>query len=219
MSGNPWHKIKVENYENHMGHPNVLQLQMLNNIIKQQIETIPKHKRSESVVSILGITNGNGLEHIKPLGIKKVIGIDINKDFLSFCKQHYNYLEDSLCLKQIDLIEQRDLAVDVLKEADLIIANLLIEHVGLENFTSIIKSLPRHNRLISCVIQVNPDGKLSSASGYEHAFDEVIKIVDEVDENSLILKMKEIKCTLKSKASFNLPNGKLFLQLDFESQS
>ena len=212
---NPWYSIKVEDYENHMQHPDVAQMQMLNQIMRRQIESIPADERSGAVVAILGITNGNGLEHIKPLHIKKVIGIDINEEFLDCCRQRYHALGDALCLEQIDLVEEKDRAVEALKEADLIIANLLIEHIHLDRFVAIIGELPRHGQRISCVIQVNPDGAIVSASGYEHAFDEVLTIVEEADEKNLALRMGEIGCLLNTKTSYSLPNGKVFVRLDF----
>ena len=216
-SENPWHNITVENYVNHMLHPNVAQLQMLNRIIKQQIGLIPPDKRGESIVAILGITEGNGLEHIETHGISKVIGIDINKNFLNFCQKKYGYLKNALVLQQIDLVTQKDIAVDVLGESDLIITNLVIEHIHLEHFIAIIKELPRHGQRVSCVIQINPDGAIASKSGFEHTFSDVVTLVEEVDEFDLILQMKSIHFFLEEKFTYTLPNGKIFLRLDFKA--
>ena len=63
---NPWQKINLSDYENHMSLESVYQLQVLNQMMQAQftdydIETI----------MILGVAGGNGLEHIDKNKIKK----------------------------------------------------------------------------------------------------------------------------------------------------
>ena len=56
---NPWKSIKLSDYENHMKSDAVMQLQTLNCMMKEQLNTFPAHS-----AMILGIAGGNGLEHI-----------------------------------------------------------------------------------------------------------------------------------------------------------
>jgi hypothetical protein len=104
MKDNAWNLINPDDYDAHMSHLNVAQTQMLNRIIKEQFKLLPQEQRSISCAAILGITNGNGLEHIIPCGISKVIGIDINEHFLDECRARYKDIESRLFLFQLDLM-------------------------------------------------------------------------------------------------------------------
>ena len=56
---NPWKDISLSDYENHMSLDSVMQLQSMNQTMKSQLEDYDVH-----TVMILGISGGNGLEHI-----------------------------------------------------------------------------------------------------------------------------------------------------------
>lgn len=55
----PWEKIDLNIYEAHMSSESVFQLQTLNRITKQQ-----PYDYDASVVTILGIAGGNGLDNV-----------------------------------------------------------------------------------------------------------------------------------------------------------
>lgn len=76
---NPWNKINLSDYENHMKLQSVMQLQALNKMMKEQFHDYPIH-----TVMILGVAGGNGLEHI-PADMKKVYCVDLNPSYLSEC--------------------------------------------------------------------------------------------------------------------------------------
>jgi len=215
MENNAWNCIKPNDYDAHMAHPNVAQTQMLNRIIKEQFELLPQEQRTHSCVAILGITNGNGLEHVIPCEIAKVIGIDINKRFLDECRVRYKDVESKLTLFQLDLMEDTDKSVEILSECDLIIANLIIKHIYLENFIKIITGLPKKNQIISCVIQVNPDGIAVSKSGFEHIFEDISNQREEEKEDLIVPLMNENGFMITNRAIYELPNGKQFIRLDF----
>jgi len=216
MEHNAWNLIKPDDYDAHMAHPNVAQIQMLNKIIKEQFELLAKKSLPNSCVAILGITNGNGLEHVIPCGITNVIGIDINKIFLDECRLRYSDVKSRLNLVQLDLMTDVMKSVELLSGCDLIIANLLIKHIKLNNFIRIIKELPKKNQIISCVIQVNPDGVAVSKSGFEHVFEAIVNQREEENEDLIIPLMNENGFTLTSRVVYDLPNGKQFIRLDFE---
>lgn len=213
MSNNPWNEIKLSDYINHMSNKNVLQLQILNIIIKKQLENINNIQNSS--VAILGITDGNGLEHINPLKVCKVIGVDINKEYLCQCEKKYEQLNGILNLYCIDLMTDKNKTVKLIENSDLIIADLIIEHIHLDNFIEIISKLPQKSRTVSCVIQYNPDGTLVSNSGYEKAFDCLSSIISEVNEESVTGSMTKIGYFLSLRKAYSLPNGKSLIRLDY----
>lgn len=209
--GNPWHKIKNEDYERHMGHASVGQLQVLSQITRDQLDLVKD--RENPIVVMLGIANGNGLEHIEKERYGAIIGIDISDEFLSVCKDRYSYLMPILQLHELDLASQKQQAIELMHDADLTIANLLVEHIHLNNFINIMDGIV--SSIVSVTIQVNPDGNLLSHSGHERAFDEVIRSAQECDGCTLISSMEDVGYHLIQKHEYKLPNGKIFVRLDF----
>lgn len=147
-----WSTMKPNDYDAHMAHPNVAQIQKLNAIIKEQFLLLDDSFK-QKYVAILGITNGNGLEHVIDCNIDKVIGIDINPEFLQQCRVRYPRMLDNLQLYQLDLIHEASEVCKKITSCHLILANLLIKHIHLHNFINCIKNLPHEHRIVSCVIQ------------------------------------------------------------------
>ena len=67
---NPWEEIDLNNYESHMSLDNVYQLQILNEMMKEQF-----YSYDIKTIMILGIAGGNGLEHISQDDFSKIYGI------------------------------------------------------------------------------------------------------------------------------------------------
>lgn len=201
---NPWEKVPLQDYENHMKSPSVQQLQKLNEIIKSQI-----YKYKISTIAILGIAGGNGLEFIDNSQIKTVYGIDINQNYLDVCKEKYKNLKDCLVLKKLDL---SNLSND-LPKVDIVIANLFIEYIGIDIFIKqLSKNLPQY---VSCVIQKNSDDNFVSDSPYLKAFDEISLLHKDIEKTSLVKAMSTIGYSLILSEEYLLPNMKKFIRLDF----
>ncbi len=202
---NPWEEISLDDYENHMSLDSVKQLQTMNIIMKEQFGSYPV-----TTAMVLGVAGGNGLEHIRKEKFQTVYGVDINGEYLRAVSKRYADLSGILKCLKIDLM--RD--ADQLPEAQLLIANLLIEYIGYDIFQKVIcKVNPEY---VSCVIQINTDDtQWVSDSPYLHAFDRLDEVHHQMDEKSLSTKMQEIgyKDILKKKAP--LPNGKALLRMDF----
>ncbi|MDD2302859.1 MAG: methyltransferase type 11, partial [Eubacteriales bacterium] len=65
----PWEEINLTDYENHMKLDSVMQLQVMNDVMKAQLSDYPLQ-----TVMILGVAGGNGLEHVTSDKIKRVYG-------------------------------------------------------------------------------------------------------------------------------------------------
>ena len=204
-SKNPWEEIDLETYEKHMRLDTVRQLQTMNAIIKQQFEAYHVH-----TAMVLGVAGGNGLEHIRAEKYHTVYGVDINENYLRAVSDRFDNLKDILQCLKIDLISE----TDKLPNAQLVIANLLIEYIGYDVFQKAIMQIkPEY---VSCVIQINTDEKTwVSDSPYLHAFDCLDKIHHQMDETSLIQVMKGIGYSMILQASEPLPNGKALVRVDF----
>lgn len=203
---NPWKKINLSDYENHMSLVSVKQLQALNLIMKDQLSDYDVH-----TVMIMGIAGGNGLEHITNEKYQKVYGIDINEDFLKAVAERYKSLSDVLECLNIDIVTE----TDKLPEAELLIANLLVEYVGYEAFSEALEKVKPD--YVSCVVQINEDvTQWVSNSPYIHAFDELDSVHHQMEENELTLVMNETGYRLINKSKTALPNGKSFVRLDYK---
>lgn len=204
---NPWEKIDLNDYESHMSLDSVCQLQALNQMMKEQFEAYEIRS-----VMILGIAGGNGLEHIDESKIKKVYGVDVNRDFLTECEKRYAHLEGTFEAVCADLLSE-DLQ---LPSAELIVANLLVEYIGYECFEKVIGQVkPKY---VSCIIQINTGDTFVSDSPYLHAFDCLGEVHHQMEETALTESMQRIGYVPGRILLRELPNGKKFIRLDFEKR-
>lgn len=202
---NPWEEISLSDYENHMKLDSVMQLQIMNQMMKGQFNAY-----SVSSVMILGIAGGNGLEHINKNKLKKVYGIDINKEYLTAVKRRYSDISNILECVQLNLIEE----TNKLPRAELLVANLLIEYIGYDCFQKAVEQV--QPKYVSCIIQINVDDSWVSNSPYIHVFDILDKVHRQMEETLLIQTLKYIGYKLIMRKENLLPNGKKLVQLDFE---
>ena len=206
---NPWEDIRLSDYENHMRLDSVRQLQTLNEMMKQQFENF-----NVSTCMILGIAAGNGLEHVSKEKYAKVYGIDINKEYLKAVLDRYASLSGILECICLDLTKD----CDSLPDAELVIANLLIEYIGYEAFSKAVEKI--RPRYVSCIIQINTDMKnWVSDSPYLHCFDRLDDIHHEIKEDELGDVMSKIGYRVRNRFVKELPNGKALMRLDYESKA
>ena len=203
---NPWEEISLDDYEKHMSLDSVRQLQALDSIMKEQFTTYPVE-----TAAVLGVAGGNGLEHIDTGKFRKVYGVDINADYLHAVSQRYTQLSGVLECLHIDLINE----AEKLPQAQLLIANLLIEYIGYKALQrAVLQTAPEY---VSCVIQINTDEEQwVSESPYLRAFDRLDEVHHQMEEKALTAAMKEIGYSLILQKSEPLPNGKALVRLDFE---
>jgi hypothetical protein len=118
---NPWLDIPLRDYEGHMDSAEVGQLHALTQPFKCALDRC----RPESV-AVLGIAGGNGLEQIDRSITKRIVGVDINQQYLNEVKRRFGTLA-GLQLHRRDLTEPGfDLA-----PVAMVHAALILEHVGL----------------------------------------------------------------------------------------
>lgn len=202
---NPWEDISLADYESHMSLDSVGQLQALDGIMKEQFTAYPA-----GTVMVLGIAGGNGLGHISAENFDKVYGVDINSDYLSAVSARYPQLSGVLECVRADLLTE----ADRLPRSELLIADLLIEYIGFNAFTKVVKQVsPEY---VSCVIQINTDAEnWVSDSPYLHAFDRLDEVHHEIDTASLISVMEKAGFTVILRSDTPLPNGKALTRIDF----
>ena len=204
----PWAEIRLEDYEKHMQLDSVGQLQALNSLMKDQLGSRPVRN-----VMILGIAGGNGLEHIRRDQYDTVWGIDINEAYLLAAEERYPELRGILRCLCLDLSKEPE----KLPKTEMVIADLLIEYIGYDAFRQVIRQAdPVY---VSCVIQINTDDvQWVSDSPYLHAFDRLDEVHHQMEEGALTAVMESIGYTGILRGTVPLPNGKLFIRLDYKKK-
>lgn len=204
---NAWKHLDLRDYEAHMQLESVQQLQALNRIMKQQV-----NQYAVDTIAVLGVAGGNGLEHVMPLAVSEVYGIDVNDTYLQACKTRFEGLGERLILRHMDLTDREEWLPCV----DLMIANLLIEYVGIETFVyHMARAKPK---LVSCVIQNSCNEQFVSNSPYLHAFDAIAQLHTDIGPDELINAMLQAGYALCLREEYPLPNGKEFIRMDYKLQ-
>ena len=201
---NPWEDISLSDYENHMSLEGVKQLQQLNYIMKEQFEIFPV-----SSAMVLGVAGGNGLEYVNPKKYQKIYGVDVNQKYLDETRKRFSNMGTDLQLLCVDLLEEGK----KLPEADLLIANLLIEYIGYESFNEVV--MKANPKFISSVIQINESKEFVSDSPYLHVFDGLESVHCQVESGVLTENMANIGYANIESKDYPLPNGKKLVRLDY----
>lgn len=204
---NPWLGISLKDYEEHMSHPSVGQLQQLNKLFKDQYDDYHPIR-----ILYLGICSGNGLEHINSVYTNKIFGIDINKKYLEICKERFCGLGSALTLLELDLNKN----YFITREIDLVVANLVLEYIELKRFLAQVQLISYKNTIVSIVFQKKNKVEKVSMSGVE-SVNTLKCFINEIDTEKLILAMETINFRLIYYNSVYLNDGKEFIRVDFKN--
>jgi len=203
---NPWLEIPLKDYERHMSHHMVGQSLLLNSLTKKYLE----RTKPETVV-FLGVAGGNGLEHIDGQYTKRVIGIDINQDYLDAAFKRYNDRIESLQLLNLDIVENPERIC----HADLIWAALVLEYTGTDKVLAFCENNIRRGGQLVISIQSNNNKASVSPTGIE-SVKKAGAIFSAIDPEGLTGKAAEAGYKLVGKEENELPNGKSIITFHFE---
>lgn len=203
LARNPWEDIALDDYEAHMALGSVAQLQALNALMREQFAACPPGS-----VAVFGVAGGNGLEHVDPARAQVVYGVDVNRDYLAQAVARYGQGAWFVPVRA-DLTDP----AAGLPQAGSVLADLLIEYVGVEPFAAAVRRVGA--AFVSCVIQVDRSADWVSDSPYLHAFDGLGAVHAAVDESRLVSVLESAGFTCAYRGETPLPNGKKFIRLDF----
>jgi hypothetical protein len=189
-----------------MGDPRVGQLQRLHDITGEQLAAYPSR-----AIGVLGIAGGNGLDLIDPKTTDAVYGYDINPDYLAACETRYR---DDFG-ERLHLIETRiDRSVRI-ERVDLLIANLIIEYIGVDEFVAFAAANARSIGVLSCVIQRNDAEGFVSSTGFASSFDALASVSSDIAPETLTSAMSDRGFGAVDRCEYPLPNGKALVRQDF----
>ena len=206
---NPWNNIPLTDYELHMQHESVGQANLLNLLTGKYLK-----KHAPKNVLFLGVSGGNGLEHVNTDQVKSVCAIDINKAYLNEAEQRFGGK-----IKQLDLVND-DIGssnVSYIK-ADFIWAALIFEYVGIEQcFQFIVNNAGQSCRLI-VTIQSNNGVQTVSKTGVE-SIKSIASIFKIIDRDDLQTKATKFGFDYISSEENFLPNRKSLITYEFQLRS
>jgi SAM-dependent methyltransferase len=81
---NPWLAIPAADYEGHMGMDTVRQLQALAEVFATVLAEVRPRR-----LAVPGCTTGNGLEHVRPKVTDRVVGVDLNLEYLHLLRRRF----------------------------------------------------------------------------------------------------------------------------------
>jgi SAM-dependent methyltransferase len=81
---NPWTVVPAADYERHMGPQGVNQLAPLSAIFEEVYAAAQPDR-----LLLLGCATGNGLEHVNPAVTKRIVGVDVNLQYLGVARQRF----------------------------------------------------------------------------------------------------------------------------------
>ena len=142
---NPWLDIPLADYEGHMALPNVGQAQLLSDVFAGALS-----KYAPRSVAVLGCAGGNGLDRVSSNVTERVVGVDLNPDYVNQVRIRFNH--------QIPLLElwAGDVQTDEFAFApvDLVFAGLLFEYVDAEAVLAKIRAMLCPGGTLLTVVQL-----------------------------------------------------------------
>ncbi|MEW6197722.1 MAG: class I SAM-dependent methyltransferase [Planctomycetota bacterium] len=117
---NPWLHIPLTDYEGHMTLPQVAQAQLLSDLFADVLD-----RYAPASVAVLGCSGGNGFERIQPAVTRRVVGVDLNPEYVEHARRRHAGRFDTLELFVGDVQMERFAFAPV----ELVFAALLLEYV------------------------------------------------------------------------------------------
>lgn len=189
-----------------MRDPRVGQLQRLHVITGEQLAAYRGR-----AIGVLGIAGGNGLDLIDPETTDAVYGYDINPDYLAACETRYRD-DFGDCLHLIEARIDRSLTIE---RVDLLIANLIIEYVGVDEFVAFAAANAHSIGVLSSVIQRNDAEGFVSSTDYASSFDALASVSSDIDPETLTSAMSDGGFVALGRCDYSLPNDKTLIRQDF----
>ncbi len=117
---NPWSVVQAADYERHMGPEGVDQLAPLSALFQEVVLAAQPDR-----LLLVGCAAGNGLEHVDPSVTRRIVGVDVNLQYLGMARQRFFHLGPRLELYNADITAFRSPPAAF----DLVHAALVLEYL------------------------------------------------------------------------------------------
>jgi SAM-dependent methyltransferase len=117
---NPWLDIPLADYERHMALPQVAQAQLLSDVLAEAVgRYLPRS------VAVLGCAGGNGFERLADNGVERIVGVDLNPDYVEAARERF---ADRIPVPEL-IAGDVQTGLFTFAPVDLVLAGLLFEYV------------------------------------------------------------------------------------------
>ena len=189
-----------------MSDASVGQLQMLRQITGEQLTAFPSRS-----IGILGIAGGNGLDLIDPTFTEAIYGFDVNAAYLGACATRYGERFG----ERLRLVEVEIDRFTTIEPVELLLANLVVEYIGLDEFVGFVIANAESIGVLSCVIQRNGSTAFVSETEYAASFEPLASISSDIQPDALRASLIRAGLTTRARYEYELPNGKSLVRQDF----
>jgi len=142
---NPWLDIPLADYERHMALPHVAQAQLLSDVFADALSRYAPHS-----VAVLGCAGGNGFERISASLTERVVGVDLNPDYVREARMRFGHRIPVLELF-VGNVQTDEFAFS---PVELVFAALLFEYVDADAVLARIRPMLRPDGSLLTVLQL-----------------------------------------------------------------
>ena len=203
---NPWLDIPLSDYEGHMALPQVDQARML----AEQLATVLELHRPCSV-ALIGCAGGNGFERIDPHATSRVVGVDINPEYLATARRRFDGVFESLEMLCADA-QSDELTFE---PVDVIFAALVFEYADPRAMLRNLAARTRPGGILAAVLQLPTPGKTLVTPTPFTSLGKLAPIMALLPPEELIGEARVGGLKLCSTQRIELPRGKRFQSLAF----
>jgi Methyltransferase domain len=203
----PWLKIPLADYEAHMALPEVAQAEFLASVFAYQL----KELRPRSL-AVLGCAGGNGFDRIDISLTKRVVGIDINRDYIQSVAKRYHQMFDTLDLCVLDIASDSM----QLEPVDFVFAGLIFEYVEVSRALANVASLCSPGGQLVTVLQMSSPALSAVTPSPFDSLQSLAPIMKIVDPAAFAFLANEAGFEPISSSRTRLPSGKEFAIGRFE---
>jgi Methyltransferase domain len=141
---NPWLEIPLSDYEGHMELPQIGQADML---AQELASAVREH--SPASVAVIGCAGGNGFDRLQRSGVERIVGIDINPEYVETTRHRYAKHFRALELYVADIQE----SVPMCAPVNLLYAGLIFEYVDVPAAMRVLRTLCTDRGMLVVVLQ------------------------------------------------------------------
>jgi hypothetical protein len=199
---NPWLTIPLADYEGHMALPDVGQAPML----AAEFETLLNAYGPVSA-ALIGCAGGNGFDEAIRAGGTRLVGIDINPNYVADAKLRYTALLPSLEVYCADI--ERKLPTE-LQPVQFVYAALVFEYVDIVKALGSLRDITVPGGHLATLLQLPKEGAASASPSPFAALKDLGSIMRLVSPDKLRKAAEALGLTLVSQKLVSLPSGKQF---------
>jgi SAM-dependent methyltransferase len=156
---NPWLNIPLAEYEGHMALPEIGQAEMLAGELEFAVR-----QYSPKSVAVIGCAGGNGLDRLVESGSERIVGIDINPDYVETVRRRFRSRIPGLELHVADIQSM----LPQIAPVDLIFAALILEYVDVPMSMRSFQRLCAPDGALIVILQAaSPNVEKTSPSPYK----------------------------------------------------